>query len=170
MKSPPKKSLFVLLVWAGGVIPGFLLAQGNSPTAPSRSSPADRPPLTPSVQEILAAHPKGTDGPPPVISSPSQSAAMVEAAARYGSATPDQTEARAKALGEAKAAAKGGDTVSAASKLSAFNHAKPGSAEWHLETHGQLLQLAEDFSRSGKIKESKAVVAETLKQLASADS
>lgn len=92
-----------------------------------------------------------------------------ELQAKLSAARPDQVNSQAKALEDVRASAARGEVSGISAKLAAFNQAKPDTAEWHLETTHQLLDLAEGFSRSGKRASSDALVGEALKALSASE-
>jgi len=147
-------------------------AQGNTQQTPASTGPGDvrlSSPATPNAQGVISAQANGSLAPLPALAASARGAAMIELAARFEALRPDQITTQAQALDDAKARVKRGDAAGAAAKLAAFNFAKPNTAEWHMETHGRLMQLAEQFSRAGNTRDSKGVVIESLKQLGEAE-
>ena len=77
----------------------------------------------------------------------------------------DQVISSSKSLNEAKMQVVIGDTPGAVRKLATQNISKTDTADWHLETTQRLIEMAGRFSLEGNIRDSKAVVTESLRQL-----
>jgi hypothetical protein len=89
-------------------------------------------------------------------------------AAQFAARRPEQIKTLKEATTEAGAHLQSGNVSEARSKLAAFNFAKPGTPEWHLETTARMVDIAESFARKGNAKDAKTTIGIALAELDSA--
>lgn len=150
------------LAWVG-ILAGCssLLAQGNSANTPANAAKNAE---SASALAARFAQPAATTPLPNPIAPPAgQPVAFA--------VSPDQSKAAAREaalpnqMADAKGQAKKGNTEGAVRTLAALNLSQANSAEWHLETTQNLIRFAGELSREGSVRDSKTMVAESLRQL-----
>ena len=138
-------------------------AQGNSGQTPAANNSAAR--TTTPGESVAANSTPPTTFRPALLTAGVGRAPTIVAQRDLPSLRSDQQTTVLQMQADAKARVKSGDVAGAVQKLSLVNVAKADTADWHLETTQHCMQLAGQLSREGNIRDSKAVVTESLKQL-----